>query len=474
MEGNLKLLRDKEHNFKDVRRKAVMSGLQAVLLELLHTDDTGQTTYLEFSEAFDIFMGFISCGADFDKKEWRCRFKDYLLHPETGLCCSVLSDQTGFRYVCLRGPDVDLAPLLGRLLSKDDQPCKENVNANTLHFVLTSMSSDWDRMCLKYMLALEHTVEELAILGVKRDTVTYLREHVPTILGAIADSELAAADMVELRNRGVREKIVNRIKETEELVQQNRSRWPDHEIRYLRKNIEFDYKRLESIEKLLDPTDPADKCKVVAMEKRQLDHLIVDNRIGLCKIGDKGRPSMVPTAAELSMAKALDGSSSAHGRRDNPVMFLHHRLKMKSLHSVCNDTLESMGLPPVKSATTVYNRSLPRRANSIQSKRHVGEAYWCTRKPPKTEEKSNESTHHQRAQVSVLKDYFFSEDSEFDRSDIFQRSFDDKAYIRPGTGDAMDRTRNTRILVSSDPKKRKELPIHDWPIAKVYITPSAH
>ena len=57
--------------------------------------------------------------------------------------------------------------------------------------------------------------------------------------------------------------------------------------------------------------------------------MIVDNRIGIFKIGDKGRPSMVPTAAELSMAKALDGSSSAHGRRDNPVMFLHHQLKMK-------------------------------------------------------------------------------------------------------------------------------------------------
>ena len=54
------------------------------------------------------------------------------------------------------------------------------------------------------------------------------------------------------------------------------------------------------------------------------------------------------------------------------------------------------------------------------------------------------------------------------------QSVDDKAYLRPGTSEGFQHTRNQRILTSSDIQKARELPKYDWPEKLVYQTPGAH
>ena len=54
------------------------------------------------------------------------------------------------------------------------------------------------------------------------------------------------------------------------------------------------------------------------------------------------------------------------------------------------------------------------------------------RKPPKTEEHSLELTHHQRAHVKLNRQNMFSDTSQIAELSL-DISFDDKAYVRPGT-----------------------------------------
>ncbi|EDO46041.1 predicted protein [Nematostella vectensis] len=55
----------------------------------------------------------------------------------------------------------------------------------------------------------------------------------------------------------------------------------------------------------------------------------------------------------------------------------------------------------------------------------------------------------------------------------FIKSMDDKAYIRPGTSEGLEKTRNTKILTLSGEGAR-QLPKYDWPEKAVYQTPAAH
>lgn len=68
----------------------------------------------------------------------------------------------------------------------------------------------------------------------------------------------------------------------------------------------------------------------------------------------------------------------------------------------------------------------------------------------------------------------FSERSGNETKFSFARSIDDKAYVRPGTSEGFEKTRNKRILTPCAEEKSRKLPKYDWPESKVYVTPSTH
>lgn len=77
-------------------------------------------------------------------------------------------------------------------------------------------------------------------------------------------------------------------------------------------------------------------------------------------------------------------------------MFTNRRVKVRNLLNmhVANFDLESQGKAPIKLAITAWNRLPARNSRSIQSGRHKGNALFCTKKPPKTEDQMNENTHY--------------------------------------------------------------------------------
>ena len=77
----------------------------------------------------------------------------------------------------------------------------------------------------------------------------------------------------------------------------------------------------------------------------------------------------------------------------------------------------------------------------------VGKAFFCFKKPPKAEDNDNENTHFQRGHIKNIKLSFFSNNVDTQtRNCCFMHSTDDKAYLRPGTSEGFEKSRNVRIL----------------------------
>lgn len=131
------------------------------------------------------------------------------------------------------------------------------------------------------------------------------------------------------------------------------------------------------------------------MRKRTANRLLEENRIKRRRLGAGPRDKIDPECEEF-IAKAIESKATYHGRRKETVMFTNRRVKVRNLLNmhVANFDLESQGKAPIKLAITAWNRLPARNSRSIQSGRHKGNALFCTKKPPKTEDQMNENTHY--------------------------------------------------------------------------------
>lgn len=134
-----------------------------------------------------------------------------------------------------------------------------------------------------------------------------------------------------------------------------------------------------------------------------------------------------------------------------------------------NKHLSERNKPQIKSRSTIQLLSKPRNIRSRQAKYHHGRGLFCTKRPSKTGCENNVNTHHQRAQVKLLREEMFS-DPEKGKS-AFIISMDDKATLKPGTDVGMKGARNEKVLTSIE--SSGAMPQHDFSESKVQITPSS-
>lgn len=211
-----------------------------------------------------------------------------------------------------------------------------------------------------------------------------------------------------------------------------------------------------------------------AMARRQAKQLFKENGMKRRLCSNQGRPRLLDSDDEEFIAKSIEDKATYHGRRHDLVLYTNRRVKKRDLLNIANFRLMQKGKTPLKSSTTTYNRSRPRSLRAVQAKRHIGKGLFCFKKPPKAEDCSNENTHYQRAHVKNIKMSFFSRKKAGESKLCFMRSVDDKAYIRPGTSEGLEKTRNLKILTSADIEHARKLPCYDWPVKLVYITPGSH
>ena len=232
----------------------------------------------------------------------------------------------------------------------------------------------------------------------------------------------------------------------ERLVSCKESFWSDTQISEENENIENLRSSIDSLKKLKEEHGSVSKKHMINRCKK---NIIKDRRLG------SGQKPGMDEIDEQFLVQSITKKATAHGRRHDSVMYLNHRVKKSDFLRIVNYSRLQRALQPMRSVTAVYNRLRPKNERSVQAKRHCGLGLFCCKKPPKAEDNSGILTHYCRAQkknIRYLCDHFPNKNS------TLYRSFDDKAYLCPGTSTGMRNARSQKTYQAVNPELAPKLP----------------
>lgn len=335
------------------------------------------------------------------------------------------------------------------------------------------MDTEYDRECARALLSANRSRTDLCELGMKPDTAVKAVEHVNYVIDECENPQLAAADMLNLRLRERKGKLTKDIDSIKELITKNTGSWPKKRLDDLQEKLTLTEERLKQVDAVKSREKKYGNKQFKQGVKRIADNLLEETRIKRRKLG-QGAHGKVDSDDEEFVVKCIEDKATSHGRRHDSVLYLNHRVKAKDFRGTVNYFRARLGKKLIRSNTTIYNRSRPKNSRSLQSKKHIAKGLFCAKKPPKTEDKSNLCTHHQRSHVKNEKYSMFGMQNKDSWQFNLIISKDDKAYIRPGTDVGMTGARNQVIFQPTDEERARKLPQHDFANPKVYITPATH
>lgn len=448
------------------QKKNVARGLRSVQEILMYG-----CGFLPFEEAFHLFSSFFVCSPD------RQAFRDKLLDPVYGLSVYIVTQPiTSLIFVVLKN-NTKMEEFLDNFtgMLDEDSPNRDvdglRLDCSTLKILIKSMDTEYDKNVLRTVVALCHTRHELYDLCIDPTSAKRHIYDIVEVANTCDKALIAGEDLVRNNLIEKQAKIQLQMKGAESTLAKKRDIWPQKRVADLEETMEVLQEKLCDVESQLNQTNKAAVEKTRRAAKRQAESLLERNRVKRRRLGAQ-RPVQIDEDEEEFLLKAVEDMSTAHGRRHDTVMYLHHRVKAKDMLRIVNHRRVQKGKRPLKAVSTVLARGKPKRANSIQAKRHLGQSLFCCKKPPKTEESETELTHHQRAHVkNAVEDFCFNEE---DRKYALIKSIDDKAYVRPGTSVGLRDVRRGGIYQPTDSDAARKLPKYDWVTAEVYITPSTH
>ena len=263
------------------------------------------------------------------------------------------------------------------------------------------------------------------------------------------------------------------IKHEEALARHKKLDFSDLQLDELSEEMESLKERRNALEKLKNPSTKYDIKRFNEMVNRASIKLVREKRLGLRKKA-VGRPRGMDKEDEEFLLRCIESKTTAHGRRSDQVMYTNHRVKKRDFVKLVNYHRHHRNLKPIRSSTTVYNRSRPCNKRSNQAKLHLGLGLFCAKKPPKTEKNENELTHHQRAHKRNIINFLCDAEREEEAQYVMEISMDDKAYLCPGTSTGMSGARSLKIYQPSNDEEARKLPKYDFPVAMVNVTPSGY
>ena len=427
-----------------------LRGLRAILDCLLAKvncvdGSTRVVSYIDFQEAFNLFKGYSSLchgGGNVQIYDQRKRFKELLLHPEFGLCVYVIAFESK-QWIILRSDDLDLEEFFKELLQEREadkkSPNRFDLNKENFQNLYKALDTEWDRKIVRVLFGANRSRSELDSLGIDSDSICQDQQNVFDYLDQLDEIEKEAQSAVdeELSRRiSKKEKIIGK-KET--LVSSKQNIWSDTQLQEAMEDIN----ELKSVVKSLQSLKMGEETtRRKTMLNRTRKNLIKDRRLKLRRLGS-GRSTAMDEEDEKMLVDCIMDKGTAHGRRQDSVLYLNHRVKKKDFRNIVNISRRQRGLPLIRSATTPYNRSRPKNKRSLQAKKHLGMGLFCCKKPPKVEDISGILTHYCRAhKENIIRSM---NAAPLDLKFTLYRSYDDKAYLCPGTSTGMMSARSQKV-----------------------------
>ena len=452
-----------------------LKGLKAVLKMLLvdipnEYGSSIRRSFIEFEEAFDLFLGYSPNQVQKDR-HMKKRFKELVCHPKFGLSVYIVLEN----FIVLKSEDADLEYFIKSLIESliEKKPVRLEITHDLVSKLLKSIDTEWDRKVLRVVIAANRTKEEIDNLGIDSD-------NIPRITAEVQEVAKERENALELAKEEVEKRLQVKLQQLKDCVISNEKKiefcqhiWTNEQINDLSLTNQSLKERVVQTENLLKRNSVKAVKNVTAMVSRMQKELIKANRIGVRK-ASSGRPRQMDDVDEQFLLHCIENKATAHGRRHDAVMYLHHRVKKRDFLNIVNHSRISRDLPLIKSATTVYNRGKPKNERSLQASKHLGLGLFCAKKPPEAENKDNELTHYQRAHKRNILISLCAQQQHQHHNFNLIISQDDKAYICPGTSTGMKSARNVRVFQSSNEAMARKLPKYDFPQTMLNITPGVH
>ena len=204
-------------------------------------------------------------------------------------------------------------------------------------------------------------------------------KRVKSVAEEVENSLEAAKDIWELRNNVKQVKLEQDISDIENLLVYKKNSWSEMRLNDLQETKNVKLQRLNEVKELANPETAASKQKVKQAIKRQATALQESYRLKRRRLG-AGQERKMDSDDEEFVAKAIEEKAAYHGRRHDTVMYTNRRVKSTDLLNIANFKLLQKGKKLIKSATTVWNRSKPRRRRSVQAEKHIGKALFFHKK----------------------------------------------------------------------------------------------
>ena len=99
--------------------------------------------------------------------------------------------------------------------------------------------------------------------------------------------------------------------------------------------------------------------KIKGSLKRNCNNLIKERRLKLRSKGS-GRKRLMDENDEKFLEYCIATKATTHVRRQDSVLYLNHRVKKRDMMRIVNHNRIQRNLKPVRSETSVFNRSRPK------------------------------------------------------------------------------------------------------------------
>ena len=182
------------------------------------------------------------------------------------------------------------------------------------------------------------------------------------------------------------------IKKEQQCLDKNRCKWSDENAGEREELIEDLKPRLENKKLAIEQKGKALKNMITRKKKK----LVILRRLGFRK-ASTGRPLALDDVDDNFLLQCIENKSTAHGRRNDSVMYVGRHVKKCDFQKIANMSRMSNGLKSIKSVATVCNMARPKNKRSIQAKIQLGLGLFCCKKPLKLTDVDTLLTHHQRA-----------------------------------------------------------------------------
>ena len=322
-------------------------------------------SYMSFDEAYDIYLANQHPGRgkfmQSDRHEKK-HFTELVLHPRYGLCVNIVKAKQK-EHLVLRPDNFNLEAFYEHCFA--DERRDEALDKEFIKKVFSSMDTKWDKKILWVVSGLSRTRKEIDMLGINSDTVLKDRETINNFFEKCEQLKDEAKKVVKNKLICQRVQAQELMLKKQRLLLAKQKLWSELQVNQQTECIEDLQRKIAALDDLINE-ETSQQRKLSSMVSRTLSKIIEVERLKLRKLGS-GRKQVLDEIDEKFIADCISSKATAHGRRKDAVLYLHHRVKKRDFLQLANYSRIQRGYQPIKSATTVFNRAQPKNVRSRQA-----------------------------------------------------------------------------------------------------------